>query len=268
MSTYVEKKVKKDDIQYWMSAFDATVRSFESLEQPTVQYVIDRYKPRRVLDIGTGNGMFLLSFARKYPEIKFSAIDQNEYLLDIFDKSLTPKDRDHIDLEQHTFTEKGYGTHYDLAICRFTMGHLADPISFLKGVHNSLKSDGIYISFDGAVSMSQGLARGFWKDYMTVFNKVFSTWGSDGNYPLKAVPNLQQAGFELEDQITRMMYLNSQTEEKFLDYMKHTLALFHSQSPRIATEKKIEKILTNFHRYKEFEVPPYITLTQTIARKS
>jgi|GEM_PF-3842372 len=267
MNALAVESFKPDQLASWTHALQANVALLESLERPSFDYLMTQYNPKHVLDIGTGDGSFLLKYARAYPEILFTGIEQNPIFFKTFEDQLKPADLIHITPEEHTFNHQGFGNHFHMALSRFTMGHLSDPLDFLKGVYKSLRPGGIYVSFDGAVSMSKGIARGFWKDFILCMGKVFKVWGSTENYPMKAIPNLKKAGFTFEDQITRMIYLNSKTEDLFKNYIKTMLELFKWYCPEDVTDKKINAILSGFANYQTFDIPPYISITQTIAKK-
>ncbi len=81
MSSYLEKEIAKDDLVFWDDVLESQANSYGKVELPYLAQQLKYHRPSKVLDIGTGNGSFLIRIAESFPDIKFVGIDHNEGLL-------------------------------------------------------------------------------------------------------------------------------------------------------------------------------------------
>ncbi|RTE84956.1 hypothetical protein BHE90_000456 [Fusarium euwallaceae] len=92
---------------------------------------------KRVLDMGTGTGLWALEFADQHPEAQVIGVD----LSPIQPAFLPPNCTFEIDDLEKEWTWK---TPFDFIFCRMMTGSFADPKAMAKKVYNGLSAEGWY----------------------------------------------------------------------------------------------------------------------------
>ena len=103
---------------------------------------------KSMIDLGIGTGLELKAIFQRFPEIEVTGIDIAESML----KLLVEKYPDRkIRLLCESYLDYHFGKHlYDVALSVMTLHHYSHrtKISLYKKIHNSLKSNGVYIECD------------------------------------------------------------------------------------------------------------------------
>lgn len=124
--------------------YKAQSDAFGFFDYPFLMDMINKNNVSRVLDIGTGEGSFLIGLAQKVKNIQFDAIDLNEKLIEI--GKLNNKQLGlNIDFRQANFGENFAESNYDLIIARFAVEHIKEMKeidSFVATTYEKLKPNG------------------------------------------------------------------------------------------------------------------------------
>lgn len=103
---------------------------------------------KEVLDIGTGEGSFILEVAKRNPGTSFTGIDRNGDLIEMARTQASSDTVGNAAFEPAFFDESFDRELYDLIFTRFTIEHASDPKSFIREVYDRLKPGGIFVVVD------------------------------------------------------------------------------------------------------------------------
>ena len=97
----------------------------------------DKYKQKKILDIGAGLGLFLLELKKKWPKASLFALEPS--------KSMANECRNKdIKVFETTIEEIKLKEKFDAITCFELFEHLYDPKSFLRKIYNLLNKNGIF----------------------------------------------------------------------------------------------------------------------------
>lgn len=126
------------------SVYKAQSEAFGLLDYSFLLDIINKNHSRKILDVGTGDGSFLLNLAEKAPHVKFDAIDLNKNLIETGIANCK-KLGFNINFQHANFGENYTGSNYDLIMARFAIEHieqLKDIHSFVATSHEKLNLNG------------------------------------------------------------------------------------------------------------------------------
>ena len=104
-----------------------------------------------VLDAGCGTGGMLIRLAETYPQSRFTGLDLSEYAIAIAKKKsaeLGLKNINFIVQDLTDFDQTADEKMYDLVMTIDSVHDQNQPKNLLKGIHKSLKNDGVYLMVD------------------------------------------------------------------------------------------------------------------------
>jgi 2-polyprenyl-3-methyl-5-hydroxy-6-metoxy-1,4-benzoquinol methylase len=125
--------------------YKAQSDAFGFFDYPFLIDVINTNNVSRVLDIGTGEGSFVIGLAQRANGIQFDAIDLNENLIEI-GKSNNKRLGLNINFEHANFGGNYTESNYDLITARFAVEHIIemkDIDSFIATTFERLKPNGL-----------------------------------------------------------------------------------------------------------------------------
>jgi trans-aconitate 2-methyltransferase len=265
MKTYLENELSKDALQFWDETLEAQIQFSGTVELPYLLSKIRQRKPARIIDIGTGNGAFLLRIAQEFPEIHFVGIDHNQGLLELFKKKLAKAGLQNVEIQESYFDTQGLAQAEEFIFERYTLGHVSDPAGFCRGVFRSLRPGGVFYSFGGAFSVSKNLASGLWKEVIEKYFEVFSKWGTQPDIGLSLPEHLRAAGFEGLDTMIRLCTPAIAGDSAFQTATLKTMTMFHKQFPEIVPASFVARVEAELLNYQNAKFPPCIANVQTEA---
>jgi len=156
---------------------------------------IDESKEIKVLDIGTGTGVFAVDFGDHYPKSDVTGYD----LSPIQPRWVPPNVRFEVDDAESDWTRQKNS--FDFIHSRnMIVGSIKDLEKYVKNIYDHLKPGG-YAEFKEASGDRMYCDDGTYDEknspvakYITLLNKGFQKMGVDLD-PLKVVPLLEKAGF-------------------------------------------------------------------------
>jgi tRNA (cmo5U34)-methyltransferase len=104
-----------------------------------------------ILDLGVGTGLELFKIIEKYPDIKITAIDISEEMLD----RLSKRDfKNNINIICGDFFKVEFDSEYDAVISTSALHHFLykDKLILYKKIYDSLKNNGLFINVDKIVN--------------------------------------------------------------------------------------------------------------------
>lgn len=105
--------------------YKAQNAAFGPTDYPFLLEILRRTRARRVLDIGTGEGSFVIGLAQQMPDVSYDAIDLNGKLINIAAAraaALALPIQFRHDCFDHSYADSGY----DLVIARFAVEHIRE----------------------------------------------------------------------------------------------------------------------------------------------
>ena len=116
-------------------------------------------KAPRILDLGSGTGLFAAFLLEKYPGAKLVLADLSEQMLG----QARQRFAGHEDVEYITadYTEYEFGGDFDMIISALSIHHLsgAQKEALYKKCYDLLKPGGVFVNADQALSSSQEIER-------------------------------------------------------------------------------------------------------------
>jgi ubiquinone/menaquinone biosynthesis C-methylase UbiE len=139
----VTKAIQDTKIQV-ESSYKAQIDTFGPFDYPLLTAIIAKYNVRRILDVGTGEGSFLIGLAKRTKDVTFDAVDLNKSLIEI-GKLNNKRSGLNINFQHANFGENFSGRNYDLIMARFAVEHIRevdDIDSFILKTYQRLNPGG------------------------------------------------------------------------------------------------------------------------------
>ncbi|HEY7321662.1 MAG TPA: methyltransferase domain-containing protein [Candidatus Binatia bacterium] len=130
----------------------SVLSSLESHILPLVPGLADELaKGIKMLDVGCGSGRIINRLAEMYPKSRFTGMDfSSEAILTAWHEAAGKKLRnvEFMVTDLGSFDEKAEDEAFDLVTTFDAIHDQAKPLSVLKGIHRTLKRDGVYLMQD------------------------------------------------------------------------------------------------------------------------
>jgi len=125
-------------------AYKAQNDAFGTIDYPFLIKLIDDYRLHKILDIGTGEGTFIIELAKRIITVDIDAIDINKNMIDKA-KINNARNKLEINFYQAIFDASFPQNNYDLIIARFALEHIIarrDIDKLIATVYANLKTNG------------------------------------------------------------------------------------------------------------------------------
>ncbi|NIM50868.1 MAG: methyltransferase domain-containing protein [Gemmatimonadales bacterium] len=147
------------------------------------------------LDIGTGEGSFLLKLAAASPQLDFLGIERDPDLLELAQSRLRRVALPNVRFEQSTF-----GSHYrrqhDVVLSRFTLQHVGEPQEFVRSVHATLRPGGRFVCIEPVYDYYDcDPPQAVWREFRARMLATYERWKGHPNIPKQIGPWLWESGF-------------------------------------------------------------------------
>jgi ubiquinone/menaquinone biosynthesis C-methylase UbiE len=264
MSTFFEQTVGLDRAEVITRVLETQTEAYGYIDIPVLSHELRQYRGGNVLDIGSGDGSFLLQLAEQNTHLNFVGIEHNPEFFNKALSRLAAMRLSNVELQQRFFDATYTGTH-DAILTRFTLQHASKPQEFIRSVFQALRSDGCFLCIDPIYDYydSQPPEK-VWQGFRTRLLVTYERWGSNPNVPKQTCKWLSEAGFA---PIRATVHLYSPAtigDKRFHEVVMATATMFHLDHPDIWSAsflQELEDWLPNV------STDPFISLAHIMAYK-
>jgi SAM-dependent methyltransferase len=174
----------------------AQTESLGVVETPIVEDLLKKHRSRTVLDIGCGEGSFLLQIAGRLKGAHFLGIDQSQLAVDDALRKLRGRSRRNVKFRTAFFDPGFDRTKYDAIMTRYTLQHCSKPQAFVKAVFDRLNKKGIFLSLESLDAYTDCHEQDpVWERFRTSVAAIHKRVGSNDNIGKSLGLLLRDAGF-------------------------------------------------------------------------
>lgn len=182
MGSLMESKLTPQQHALIKKVLVAQTESLGMLEAPIVEDLLKKHRCRTVLDIGCGEGSFLLLLARRLKGARFSGIDHSELAVDDALRKLRGRSKPNVKFRTAFFDPGFDRTKYDAMMTRYTLQHCSEPQPFVKAVFDRLNKKGIFLSLESLDAYTDCHEQDpVWERFRTSVAAIHKRAGSNDN---------------------------------------------------------------------------------------
>jgi len=148
MGSMMESKLTPEQHALLKTVLVAQTESLGVLEIPVVEEILRKHHCRRVLDIGCGEGSFLLRLARRRGDAHFVGVDHSELAIADAVRQLGEGSLPNVDFRTAFFDPSFERAKYDVVLTRYTLQHCSEPRAFVGGVFDRLEPGGAFVAVE------------------------------------------------------------------------------------------------------------------------
>lgn len=240
----VNRAITNKDIQV-SSVYKAQSDAFGLLDYPFLLDMIDRNGTKKVLDVGTGEGSFILELAQRAANVRFDAIDLNKDLVEIGKVNNEILGLD-INFQHATFGENFTGSNYDLIIARFAVEHiveLSDIDSFIFTTYEKLKENGWLVIIEYYVH-ELDINDPTWSKFRTNELATYKSIKAHPRIALELPERLRKAGYDNIRSSINHISPSTIGAEFFFRLVQEYTKIYAQIAPGFWTNELIEEILS------------------------
>ena len=126
----------------------AQTESVGLIEAPIVEGLLRDHRCRCVLDVGCGEGSFLLRLARQMKGVRFVGIDHNPLAVADAQSKIKKRSLRNVTCRTGFFDARFERLKYDAILTRYTLQHASDPPAFVAAVYERLQKKGVFVSVE------------------------------------------------------------------------------------------------------------------------
>jgi len=180
MGTMMESKMTRAQHALIKAILVAQTESIGNLEAPLVADLLRKGKCRRVLDIGCGEGSFLLKVAAQVKNALFVGIDQNHLAVEDARRRLDRTGVRNAAFQTAFFDPSFERIKYDAVLTRYTLQHASHPETFVRAVLERLKKKGLFIAVE-SLDAHSGCAQAapVWIRFLEALHAIHARGGSN-----------------------------------------------------------------------------------------
>ena len=196
MSSMMESKITPAQHAAIKKVLLAQTESLGQVEAPNVVSLLKTRPRRSVLDIGCGEGSFLLKIASAIRSARFLGIDQNELAIRDALRIMKRKSMRNVTLETAFFDSTFRQTRFDAIMTRYTVQHSSKPEEFVKSARDRLKRKGTFIAVESLDDYMDCHVRDpVWVEFRSRLDTIHKRVGSNNNMGKSIGLLLRRAGF-------------------------------------------------------------------------
>lgn len=197
MGSLMESKLSAEQHALIKKVLVAQTESLGLVEAPIVEDLLKKHRCRTVLDIGCGEGSFLLQLARRLKGAHFLGIDHSQLAVDDALRKLRGPLRRNVKIKTAFFDPGFDRAKYDAIMTRYTLQHCSEPQAFVKAVFDRLKKKGIFLSLESLDAYTDCHEQDpVWERFRTSVAAVHKRVGSNDNMGKSLGLMLRAAGFQ------------------------------------------------------------------------
>ncbi len=197
MATLLESKLTPAQHASMKKLLVAQTNSFGALEMPIVADLLKKHGSRSVLDIGCGEGSFLLRLAKETRGIRYVGIDHSEPIIKDARGKLRRQSVRNVTFKAAFFDRGFEQTKYDAAMTRYTLQHSSAPQVFLDAVYQRLERKGTFIAMESLDAYTDCHEPDpIWDRFKTSIAAIHQKVGSNADIGKSLGRLLKDAGFQ------------------------------------------------------------------------
>ncbi len=196
MGSLMESKFTAEQHAMIKKVLVAQTKSLGIVEAPIVEDLMKKHRCRTVLDIGCGEGSFLLQMARRLKGVHFLGIDHSQLAVDDALRNLRGQLKRRVEFRTSFFDPGFDHTKYDAIMTRYTLQHSSEPQAFMKAVFDRLKKKGMFLCLESLDAYTDCHVQDpIWERFRTSVAAIHKRVGSNDNIGKSLGSMLNAAGF-------------------------------------------------------------------------
>ena len=196
MGSLLESKLTAEQHALIKKVLVAQTESLGMIEAPIVEDLLKKHRCRTVLDIGCGEGSFLLQLARRLKGTHFLGIDHSQLAVNDALRKLRGRSRRNVKFRTAFFDRVSIVPSTMLIMTRYTLQHCSEPQAFVKAVFDRLNKKGIFLSLESLDAYTDCHEQDpVWERFRTSVAAIHKRTGSNDNIGKSLGLLLRAAGF-------------------------------------------------------------------------
>jgi ubiquinone/menaquinone biosynthesis C-methylase UbiE len=177
------------------SCYEAQNRAFGRINGLFLLNLIKSRRAKTIIDVGTGEGSFILELARQTRAVQYMAVEALSELIECAKNRQAKFPDSRVQFIRKPFDAKFPQKKVDMILARFSVEHMTDVRSFLHEARLRLEREGALAIIEYYVS-TDGITDSVWSSFRKRELKLYQKIGSHAKIPL-ALPHLMNTtGFE------------------------------------------------------------------------
>ena len=247
--------------------YEAQNPAFGPLNYPFLTKLIRKHDVRKILDVGTGEGSFLLGLAKQVPRTEFHALEVNPALIErALWKQRKVRDR-RIRFVCSAFNDRWPVKNYSMILARFAVEHMTDVSGFLRSAHNKLKPGGLLVVIEYLVS-TESHGDPIWSEFRRTELALYEKIGSHPRISLLLPALMAEAGFqEIRSSLERVSPFT--VGAAFYDLASVYARTYSRIAPRVWSKALTDRVVKwcDRGRKQPRRHDPVMFVTHTVGRK-
>jgi ubiquinone/menaquinone biosynthesis C-methylase UbiE len=239
----MESKLTAEQHALIKTVLIAQTESLGMAEMPIVEDLLKKHRCRTVLDIGCGEGSFLVRLARKLMGTHFLGIDHSQLAIDDARRKCRRLSSRNVEVKTAFFDSGFDRTEYGAIMTRYTLQHCSEPRAFVKAVFKRLRKKGIVLSLESLDAYTDCQEQDpVWERFRTSVAAIHKRVGSNDNIGKSLGSLLKAAGFR--DIQVRVVLCSPSTVgvERFRSVVKASADLSFAFFPDLFHQKLLEEL--------------------------
>ena len=196
MASLMESGLTPEQYALFKAVLMAQTEALGFVEEPVVEDLLRKHRCRSVLDVGCGEGSFLMVLARRLKDVRFVGIDHNALAVEDAVRRIRGRSRRNVEFRTAFFDPGFERTRYDAVMTRYTLQHSADPQAFVGAVFERLRKKGMFVSVESLDAYTGCHVRDLvWERFHTSLGAIHRRFGSSEDIGKSLGWLLSAAGF-------------------------------------------------------------------------
>jgi SAM-dependent methyltransferase len=243
MGSLMESKLTAEQHAVIKKVLVAQTKSLGLMEIPVVEDLLKKHGCRTVLDIGCGEGSFLMQLAQRLKGAHFLGIDQSQLAIDDARRKARRLSSRNVEVSTAFFSSDFDRAKYGAIMTRYTLQHCSEPQSFVKAVFDRLKKKGLFISLESLDAYTDCHEQDpIWERFRTSIAGIHKRVGSNDNIGKSLGSLLRAAGFR--DIQVRVMLCSPSTVgvDRFRTVVQASAELAVAFFPDLFNQQLVEEL--------------------------
>ncbi len=148
MASLMESRLTPEQHELLRGVLVAQTEALGRVETPVVEDLLTRHQSGRVLDVGCGEGSFLVNLARRLRRVRFVGVDHSDLAIRDATLQLAGEAFPNVEFRTAFFDSTYDPARYEAILSRYTLQHSSDPRGFLRAVVDRLEPSGVFVCME------------------------------------------------------------------------------------------------------------------------